>query len=74
MVKMRQMDTDWINGIINTDWGGGLLIQQNNDTENLHQSKNDNTENLHQSLTYTSPFHHKLYQLDEEHFNIKFGG
>ena len=48
--------------------------QQNNDTENLHQSKNDSTENLHQSFTSTLHYHHKLYQLDEQHFNIKSGG
>ena len=50
--------------------------QQNNDTESLHQSKNDGIENLHQSLAcrYTLHYHHKLYQLDEQHFNINSGG
>ena len=38
------------------------------------QSKNDSTENLHQSLTYTLHYHHKLYQLDKQLFNIKSSG
>ena len=29
---------------------------------------------IEQSLTYTLYYHHKLYQLDEQHFNIKSDG
>ena len=42
--------------------------------ESIKRIKNDGTENLHQSLTYTLHYHHKLYQLDEQHFNINSGG